>query len=86
VFEIVAGWVAIYPYRCTGCDHRFLRFSYAEPGPAPGTGDREIQATRRSKAWKRKRREFLLYGVGIVCFLAFLYFITRDRGGSVDGG
>lgn len=86
--ELVAGWAAIYPYRCKDCGHRYFRFRYAEPadpGPA-NSAEREVRATRNVVVWKRKRREFLLYGAGVLCFLAFLYFITRERGGSPDGG
>ncbi len=86
--ELVAGWVAVYPYRCKGCGHRYLRFRYAklpDPGPA-NSSEREIRATRKAMARRNKRREFILYGVGILCFLAFLYYITRERGGMPDGG
>ena len=87
VFELAASWVAVYPYRCKDCGHRYLRFRYAEPAPGPSTdGEREIRATRSAVVWRRKRREFLLYGAGILCFLAFLYFITRERGPSSEGG
>jgi len=85
--ERVASWVAVYPYRCKDCDHRYLRFRYAEPdlaGPVDNR-EREVRSTRKAMDWRRKRREFLLYGVGILCFLVFLYFITRERGGSLDG-
>jgi hypothetical protein len=85
--ELLASLIAIYPYRCRDCGHRYLKFRYAEPDPGPSNhGEREIRATRNALTWKRKRREFLLYGVGILCFLAFLYFITRDRGASSEGG
>jgi hypothetical protein len=86
--ELVAGWVAIHPYRCKGCGHRYLQFRYAQlPDLGPGnSAEREIRATRSALAWKRKRRELLLYGAGVLCFLAFLYFITRERGGFTGGG
>jgi hypothetical protein len=82
VKERLAALFAIYPYRCHGCEYRFLRFRYASPeaivsGHAPV--EREIRATRAALEWKRKRRELLLYGVGFLLFLAFLYFITRER-------
>lgn len=51
----------------------------------PGV-EREIKATRDAMKAKRKRRELLLYGAAIMLFLTFLYYITRDRGGSVEGG
>ena len=79
--------LAIYPYRCGACQHRFLRFRYSEflrPEPASGA-EREVRATRRSIKWRRKRRELLLYGTGFTLFLAFLYFLTRPRDSSSDG-
>ena len=33
---------------------------------------------------KRTRRELLLYGVALVLFLAFLYYVTRDRDNSIE--
>jgi DNA-directed RNA polymerase subunit RPC12/RpoP len=87
VLELLGSVVAIYPYRCRDCGHRFLKFRYTTTDKTPGTAtEREIQATRTSMAWKRKRREFLLYGAGILLFVVFLYFITRERSGSPDGG
>ena len=83
--ELAASLIAIHPYRCRDCGHRFLQFRYAEPEGLPQTGpEREIRSTRNSLVWKRKRREFLLYGAGMLFFLAFLYFITRERR-SPDG-
>lgn len=79
--------LAIYPYRCGACQHRFLRFRYSEflrPEPASGA-EREVRATRRSIKWRRKRRELLLYGTGFTLFLAFLYYLTRPRDSSSDG-
>jgi hypothetical protein len=34
---------------------------------------------------KRKRRELLLYAVALVLFLAFLYYVTRERDNSLEG-
>jgi hypothetical protein len=79
----VAGF---YPYRCQECHLRFLRFRYAPIAEEPIGVEREIKATRGAIKAKRKRRELLLYGVAVVLFLAFLYYITRDRGGSSDLG
>jgi hypothetical protein len=86
--ETLASWVAIYPYRCKDCGHRYLKFRYSEqPGAEPANeSEREVRATRNAMVWKRKRREFFLYAAGVLCFLLFLYVITRERGGSPDGG
>ena len=86
----VAGY---YPYRCRNCQRRFLRFRYwsiretaaAEtPAGHPGV-QREIRATRGAMKAKRKRRELLLYGVALVLFLAFLYYVTREHGDHIEG-
>lgn len=70
-----------YPYRCKECGFRFF-----EPKPKPPetverptSTETEIRATRTAQEWKRKRREFLLYGSALLCFVVFLYFVTRER-------
>jgi hypothetical protein len=47
--------------------------------------DREVTATRGAIQWRRRRRELLLYTGGFLLFVAFLYFITRERSGPSDG-
>ena len=86
IVERLARNIAIYPYRCHGCQHRFLGFRYSarEPGPeTPGTP--EANATRNAIRRRCRRREFLLYGSGLVLFAFFLYFIVRERGAPSDG-
>ena len=86
-WENVVGLFSVHPYRCHGCEHRFLRFRYADgprSGPASGA-EREVRATRRSIQWRRKRREILLYGLGFLLFLAFLYYITRPHDSAGEG-
>ncbi len=79
--ENLAALFSRFPYRCHECEHRFLVYRYAEPEQAaPLTAtEREINSTRLSIRRKRARREFLLYGSALLLFLAFLYFITRER-------
>lgn len=85
--ELLASVIAIYPYQCRDCALRFHRFRYAAPREgAKSDTVREIRSTRNALVWKRKRREILLYGGAVLFFLAFLYFITRERGASPDGG
>jgi len=87
LLEHLASLAARYPYRCRDCGYRALQSRYAT-GEAAATKipkDREIKATRGAVEWKRRRREFLLYAWGFLLFVAFLYFITRERGGSSDG-
>ena len=88
LLEHLASLAARYPYRCRDCGYRALQSRYAT-GEAAATKipkDREIKATRGAVEWKRRRREFLLYAWGFLLFVAFLYFITRERGGFSDGG
>jgi hypothetical protein len=86
--EQLAGVIGFRAYRCHGCEHRFVRFRYASE-PSPGEvapSEREVRVTRSALRWKSKRREILLYAFGLLLFLVFLYFITRERGPSPDGG
>ena len=76
-----------YPYRCNECGIRFFQFRRKPPKTVdkPTSTEREIRATRATSERKRRRREFLLYGSALLCYLVFLYFITRDRSSSTDG-
>ena len=77
-----------YPYRCRVCHLRFFSLR-EEPKVATAAGrtgqEREIKATRGAMNARRKRRELLLFVTAMVLFLAFLYYLTRDRGDSVEG-
>jgi transposase-like protein len=79
--ERLAALFSKHPYRCHECGYRFLVYRYAEPEESlPLTAaEREIMSTRQSIRRKRARREFLLYSSALLLFLAFLYFITRER-------
>jgi hypothetical protein len=77
-----------YPYSCRDCHRRFLRLRKSiaqDPSPGHPGVEREIRATRDAMSAKRKRRELVLYVAAIIMFWAFLYFITRDRGSSIEG-
>jgi hypothetical protein len=39
--------------------------------------EREIAATRSAVAWKRKRREILVYALALLVFAAILYLLMR---------
>ena len=87
--EFLASFLGVYPYRCGPCAYRFMRFRYAPLLKGAGRAhptEREIQITRKTIRWKRRRREILLYGFGLILFLAFLYFISRERGSPSDNG
>ena len=86
--EHLASLLAYYPYRCRECKHRFLSNHYAAPEPPTGEHrgtEREIRANRRTKDWQRKKRHMAIYGAALLLFLAFLYFVTRDRGANENG-
>ena len=86
--EHAIAFFGFYPYRCRNCKARFvsLRPDTAAPASANRPGvEREIKATRSAMAVKRKRREFLLYATAVVLFLAFLYYVTRERTASFEG-
>jgi hypothetical protein len=86
--EMLASTAGMYPYRCPKCETRSLRFRVRVPTFKPARRspvEREIKLTRAQSRKRRTRREFLLYGTGILFFLGFLYFITRERSGSCDG-
>lgn len=87
LLERVSGLCALYPYRCHVCEHRFLRVRDAESPVQAGksAAEREVRATRNAHRWRRKRRQLLLYGTCAVLFLAFLYYITRQREASSEG-
>jgi transposase-like protein len=87
LWEHLAVFFAHYPYRCHACKHRFLRFRYAvADGGEPSSTEAEIRATRSAAKWKQKKQELLLYGLGLLIFLVFLYFITRPSANPVSGG
>ncbi len=92
VKEHLLGLFGRFPYRCRQCQLRFYvaRSRAADKGGAksgpPNPTEREIQVTRAGHARKQKRREMLLYGWALLLFLVFLYYVTRDRSNSSDGG
>jgi len=79
--DYVSSFFGYHPYRCHECGNRFLQAHWAESGPPekPNSTEKEIRTTRARQAREQKRREFLLYGAGLLVFLIFLYYVTRDR-------
>jgi hypothetical protein len=75
--ERLLSLFSFYPYRCRKCSHRFLRFSTAGESPSKSGG------TTRSA--KKTRRELLLYGLGILLFLALLSWIVREHNEPSEG-
>ena len=75
-----------YPYRCHECGHRFFRLYRRTGDPDhPSSHAREVREARLTQSAKRKRRELLLYGVALLVFLAFLYYISRYHGSPAAG-
>jgi hypothetical protein len=75
--ERLSSLFFVYPYRCRKCSHRFLRFR-SPGGSTPKSGN-------KTHPWQKRRREMLLYGLGILLFLALLSFMVRERNAPSDG-
>ena len=74
------SWLALKPYRCRNCEHRFYAYKGgAKSSKLRTTEERRIMKLRRSIKWKRRRAELLLYGVSSLIFLAILYYIIQQR-------
>ena len=88
LLEWLISMIAIYPYRCSDCHRRFLRFRRELPAGSAKTGragERSLQGSRAVREWKRRRRELLIYSAAVFCFLVFLYYITREHGFGSEG-
>jgi hypothetical protein len=75
------------PYRCKNCRKRFMHFRFAPAAKSVSRHpslEREIKATRNALKAERKLREFLLYGLALMLFFAFLYYVTRDHDSGAD--
>jgi len=83
-----ASLLGKHPYRCHECGYRFLHFDQAaaEEHGQPTSTEREIRMTRSAARRKQRRRELWLFGVALLLFLAFLYYITRVRPAAEGGG
>jgi proteasome lid subunit RPN8/RPN11 len=81
--ERLRGVFGFHPYRCHECLSRsFLKtspdlFELARSG-------RRKRPEERKRARQRTRREVLLWGGGILGFLAILYYMIRDTGPKPD--
>ncbi len=75
--ERLYGAFGYYPYRCQECLSR--SFVKIDTGLLRRAG-RKKRPEERHRARLRHRREFLLWGGGIVGFLAILYYVVRDTG------
>jgi len=72
-----------FPYRCDECLSRsFLNTS--SPLLERGRASRRKRPEERKRARQRTRREMLLWGGGILFFLALLRYLIRDTGPKQD--
>jgi hypothetical protein len=76
--ERLVSFAGYLPYRCGECKHRFFRFR-GEPGE-PSEIKYWLNSADSRVHWQKRKRTLLLYGLGALAFLAFLYFITRPDG------
>jgi hypothetical protein len=72
--------LALKPYRCRDCHHRFYAFgSGAIPSKLRTPEERRVQKLRRRILWKRTRGELILYAISSLIFLAILYYLVQQR-------
>ena len=75
--EFAASLLGRYPYRCHACGARFTVAT--QSGILAGIGSSSDTTVARMARRRRFLREALFYGLGIIIFLAFLMFLTRER-------
>jgi hypothetical protein len=46
---------------------------------------RDSNSANKTRPAQRRMREFILYAIGVLCFLALLSLIVKERVGSPDG-
>ncbi len=80
--EQIGALLGFYPYRCHECLSRsFLRTSNLLERLQLSAGKRPEE---RRRVRERTRREMLLWGAGILGFLAILHYLVRDDGAKPD--
>lgn len=81
--ERLRGLFGFYPYRCHECLSRsFVKTSSDLLERARSHTRKRPEERRRARL--RARRELLLWGGGILGFLAILYYVIRDTGPKPD--
>jgi hypothetical protein len=74
------SWLALKPYRCRDCQHRF--YAYRDGIATSGLRtpeEQRIMKLRRGIKWRKSRMELLLYGISSIIFLLILYYIIQQR-------
>jgi hypothetical protein len=80
LLDRAVSWMALKPYRCRECQHRFFAYRAGEKSSKLRTPEeRRIMKLRRGIRWKRTRAELILYGIGSLIFLAILLYIIQQR-------
>jgi hypothetical protein len=80
LFDWALSLLALKPYRCRDCQHRFYAHgSGAQSAKLRSPEERRVQKLRRRIRWKRTRGELILYAISSLIFLAFLYYIIQQR-------
>jgi len=77
------GVLGLHPYRCQECLSRSFLKTSPDILERLRSGSRKRPEERR-RARERTRREILLWGGGILGFLAILHFLIRDTGPKSD--
>ena len=81
--ERAYGFFGFYPYRCQECLSRsLLKTSSGLMERARARS--HTRPEQRKRAQQRTRREMLLWGGGVLGFLAILYYLIRDTGPKPD--
>jgi hypothetical protein len=74
------SWLALKPYSCRDCHHRFHAYREgAESSKLRTPEEQRIMKLRRSIRWKRSRVELILYGISSLIFLVILYYLIQQR-------
>ena len=74
----------VYPYRCEDCGARFFRKRHRQHVPkertkAPGSLLARGSKRRQQNRLSRTRREVILYALGMLAFVLFLYYVTHEH-------
>ena len=68
------------PYRCRRCSRRFYAYRAGEKSSRLRTPEeRKIMELRRRLAWKRSKRELIVYGAAALLLLAIIYSAIQQR-------
>ena len=73
IFEMI-------PYRCRKCSKRFYAYRAGEKSSKLRTAEeRKIMELRRRLAWKRSKRELVVYVAAALILLAIIYSAIQQR-------